>query len=402
MQDAFLEKNETAALVEEAVLSEKTALIENDVLTKQTVLIKKATLSDLDSLLVLEAASFNSDRLSRRSFKHHIQSDNSSLQVIHEENQQCIAYGLVLYHQGTRLARLYSLAVSQEYQGQKLGLKLLTQLEVLAADNERHYMRLEVAKNNDKAIALYQANGYRIFGEYQDYYDDHGDALRMQKRIRKPRDQGIHRHIPWYRQSTEFTCGPAALQMAMASLSDNFKCSLENELDIWREATTIYMTSGHGGCHPFGLALAANNRGFSADVWLSTSQPLFVDGVRSDHKKQIMETVHHHFYQQCQASKINIYEKPLSFDDIVKALDNNKAVLILVSTYRLDGKKAPHWVVVTGMDNDCLFVHDPDQDEPTQTSFDCQHIPIAHEDFERMSAFGSQRIKVGLILKALK
>ena len=29
------------------------------------------------------------------------------------------------------------------------------------------------------------------------------------------------------------------------------------ELRVWREATTIFMTSGHGGCGPDGLALAA-------------------------------------------------------------------------------------------------------------------------------------------------
>ena len=41
------------------------------------------------------------------------------------------------------------------------------------------------------------------------------------------------------------------------------------------------MTSGHGGCHPLGLALAARQRGFSAETWINLQQPLFVDGVRN-------------------------------------------------------------------------------------------------------------------------
>ncbi|GAB2188667.1 GNAT family N-acetyltransferase/peptidase C39 family protein [Sessilibacter sp. MAH2] len=360
--------------------------------------INAATLTDLNSLIELETACFKTDRLSARSFKRHIQSPNSSLLVIRNEEQKCIAYGLVLYHQGTRLSRLYSLAVSSNYRGQGLALMLLKQLESLAANNERHYMRLEVAKHNQKAIDLYAANGYRVFGEYQDYYGDHDDALRMQKRIRAPREPGVQRHTPWYRQSTEFTCGPAALQMAMASLSQNYTCTLENELDIWREATTIFMTSGHGGCHPYGLALAAKKRGFSTDVWLSTDQPLFIDGVRSDHKKQIMATVHHHFYEQCLQQNINIHAQAISYDDIAHLIANKHAVLILVSTYRLDGKKAPHWMVVTGIDDNCLFVHDPDQDEEHQTPLDCQYIPIAHDDFERMSVFGNQRIRAAVTL----
>lgn len=361
--------------------------------------IETATLSDLDSLEKLETECFKTDRLSRRSFRHHIQSNNSSLVVMRDQAQQCHAYGLVLYHKGTRLSRLYSLAVSPAYRGQGLGLKLMTHLETLAVDYGYHYMRLEVAKQNKNAIALYEANGYRAFGEYQDYYDDHEDALRMQKRIRAPRDPGVQLNIPWYRQSTAFTCGPAALQMAMASLSQNHVCTLENELDIWREATTIYMTSGHGGCHPCGLALAAHNRGFRSEVWLSTSQPLFVDGVRSEHKKHIIETLHRHYHRQCLDKNIKIHQKPITFSDIAKSMKDNCAVLILVSTYRLDGKKAPHWVVVTGIDDACLFVHEPDQDEDLQTPLDCQQIPIARDDFERMAAFGTQRIRVALTLK---
>ena len=370
-------------------------------MTNNVTEIQTATLADLNSLLKLESACFITDRLSRRSFKHHIQSANSSLVVIRDDDQQCIAYGLVLYHQGTRLSRLYSLAVSKEYQGRGLGLRLLERLEDLAVENQRHYMRLEVAKHNHKAITLYEANGYRVFGEYENYYDNHDDALRMQKRIREPRNLGTQRNTPWYRQSTEFTCGPAALQMAMGSLSRGFSCTLEKELEIWREATTIFMTSGHGGCHPFGLALAAKKRGFSSRIWLNTKQPLFIDGVRSEHKKHIMETVHHHFYHQCIEQNIDICHRPITFDDIVQSLTENQAVLMLVSTYRLDGKKAPHWVVVTGFDGDCLFVHDPDQDDEKQTPLDCQHIPIAHDDFERMTAFGSQRIRIAITLSSL-
>ena len=42
-------------------------------------------------------------------------------------------------------------------------------------------MRLEVAVGNAGAIALYKKLGFTQFGMYTDYYDDHTDALRMQK-----------------------------------------------------------------------------------------------------------------------------------------------------------------------------------------------------------------------------
>jgi hypothetical protein len=53
--------------------------------------------------------------------------------------------------------------------------------------------------------------------------------------------------VPFYGQTLEFTCGPAALMMAMAR-SARFAARPAHRIKLWRESTTIYMTSGHGGC----------------------------------------------------------------------------------------------------------------------------------------------------------
>jgi hypothetical protein len=39
-----------------------------------------------------------------------------------------------------------------------------------------------------------------------------------------------------------FTCGPAALMMAMHGLNRDYQPSREEEINLWREATTIFMT----------------------------------------------------------------------------------------------------------------------------------------------------------------
>lgn len=363
-------------------------------------LIREAQQADLDQLLAVEQACFNNDRLSRRSFRRHIQSDLADLLVVVASNDELLAYGLVLKQRGTRLARLYSLAVLPSARGLGLAKALMQTLENAASVDERHYMRLEVAKNNHHAIKIYEAAGYSIFGEYLDYYEDHSDALRMQKRIRTMPANAAQRFTPWVRQRTEFTCGPAALLMAMASLAESFDVSLAHEIDLWREATTVYMTSGLGGCHPMGLALAAARRDFHSEVWLNSDQPLFLDGVRSDHKKQIMTTVHDHFVEQCQLQQLPVHYQAVGVADIEQYLRADCAVIILVSTYRLDGKKAPHWVVVTGADDRCLFVHDPHVDEKEQAAIDCQAIPIAKEDFDKMSAFGVQRLRAAIVVSA--
>ena len=142
-------------------------------------------------------------------------------------------------------------------------------------------MRLEVREDNAPAIALYQRLGYRQFGTYRDYYEDHGNALRFERRILfyEPRREFLP--VPYYPQTTEFTCGPAALIMAMAALNEQQPLTTLEELQIWREATTIFMLAGHGGCGPQGLAHAAWRRGYEASLWVSHEGPLFLETVRS-------------------------------------------------------------------------------------------------------------------------
>ena len=362
------------------------------------MLIRTVEDRDLDGLLVLEEASFKTDRLSRRRFQHWIKADNRVFMVV-EKDRQVLAYGLVFLHKGTRLARLYSIAVSAATRGQGIGRKLMLALEQAAMEQGRLDMRLEVAKNNAGAIGLYENMGYRVFGEYHDYYTDHGDALRMQKRIRLIDPKQILRPVPWMQQSTEFTCGPASLLMAMASLDKKIKPSQQLELDIWREATTIFMTSGHGGTHPLGLALAARKRGFDVSTYISTDKTLFLEGVRTEKKREIMRTVEQQFRDRARKARVKVVNEELTQKQIAKALERKQAVIILISTYLMDGKKAPHWVTVTGMDGECIYVHDPDINEKLQDALDCQHIPVARENFARMSTFGNDRLRTAIILK---
>ena len=365
--------------------------------------LRPPRLGDAQRLHDIEVASFDTDRLSLRRLRHWIKASNRVMTVA-VTGESIVGYGLALLPRGTRLSRLYSIAVFPSARGRGLSKLILQELENRAADRGRLFMRLEVAKDNDAAIALYKSQGYQIFGTYKDYYEDHRDALRMQKRIRYRPENAFNLDVPWYQQSTEFTCGPAALMMAMASLAPtnaptSSNPSQELELDIWREATTIFMTSGHGGCHPIGLALAAQRRGYNAEVYLNKDSALFVDSVRSAEKKAIIATVDSQFRTTAKKLGVKVKHREVTQKLIEKWLHQGAAVIMLISTYRLDGKKTPHWVTLTGMDDLCLYVHDPDLTEDEQTSLDCQHLPIAREDFERMSAFGSGRLRTAVVIK---
>ena len=361
-----------------------------------------AQVEDLDLLVDIEERCFSADKLSRRSMRHWIKAGHGILLLV-EVNGVAAGYGLVWCHRGTRLARLYSLAVLSEYRGRGLAAALLAELERHAAQRGRLFMRLEVANVNVAAIGLYERAGYRVFGEYADYYDDHSTALRMQKTIQRLGGGGSRRQTPWYAQTTEFTCGPAALMMAMASLDAKLMPSQPLELDLWREATSIFMTSGHGGCHPLGLALAAARRDFEVDVTLSTRDALFVEGVRSAEKKTVLGVVHRQFEERCRGeSRVRVHYLEVEQRQIIDWLQGGYAVVVLISTYRLDGKKSPHWVTLTGYDEHCFYLHDPDLSEHDQLAIDCQHVPIARDDFAHMSVFGANRLRTALALRKIK
>ncbi|EKF75236.1 acetyltransferase [Alcanivorax hongdengensis A-11-3] len=360
-----------------------------------TLTLRPAIADDLNALDALEQRCFQSDRLSRRSFRHWIRAQHSGL-IVAEEDGQLLGYALVLLQQGTRLARLYSIAVDPDGRGRQLGRALMQAAEDYAHSQRRLYLRLEVRRDNERAIRLYQQLGYQHFDEMPDYYEDHEDALRFQKRLHYLPQNAEQLQVPWVQQSTPFTCGPACLQMAMAALGD-YRPTVTEELLLWREATTIFMTAGHGGCHPLGLALAARQRGLNAEVWCNQRGPLFVDSVRDSAKKAVIETLHDHFVAQAKAQQLPVHYREFGADQIDQAIAAGRIVLVMISTWRLDGRKAPHWVAVSGSDDECFYIHDPDPGEE-QVPLDCQYVPISRRLFGQMHRYGQAKLKTAVVL----
>lgn len=277
-----------------------------------------AKIKDVDSLLRIENSLFKTDRLSKKSFVHFVRSDKSDLYVALIHNT-IVGYYLLLYNRGTSLARLYSIAISKRHQGKGYGEALLMHAEKTASANRKNILRLEVRPDNPNAIRLYEKMGYRKYDVKKAFYEDKTPAFCFEKKI-LPSHLGFRFKIPYFQQNTPFTCGPASLIMAMSSHDKNVTPSLELELDIWREATTIFMTSGHGGCGPRGLALSAQKRGFLSEVWVSKKGPLFTNGVRTEDKKNIMRIVHHKFENEIMKSKTPFHVKRITLKDLDQAM----------------------------------------------------------------------------------
>lgn len=370
------------------------------------VLLRQAQTSDIPALLAIEERCFATDRLTRRSFQYLLtKAKAAALVEVHNSDAgigRLAGYALVSFHSGTSLARLYSFAVDPDFRGCGVAKRLLAAAERAARARGCLYLRLEVRSDNVPAITLYKAAGFREFGVYTDYYEDHMEALRLEKRLggAGPGVQPGGPMVPYYQQTLDFTCGPSALMMAMKALKPaEIEFGRTLEIRLWRESTTVFMTSGHGGCGPFGLALAAARRGLAVDLYVKDSSPPFLDSVRSDDKKEVMRIVHEDFLAELAASDVVLHHTTLSAQDMADAVRDGAIPVVLISSYRIYHEKFPHWVVVTGADDRFLYVHDPLVDNDHHAHIDRMNMPIPKADFERMARYGKAQLKATILLR---
>lgn len=144
--------------------------------------IRSARVSDLDDLLAIEWEAFEGDRLSRRSFQRHLESNSATL-LVAEAEKKISGYALVLHRQSGQSARIYSLAVATKFASQGIGRKLLMAVETRARALARHRLSLEVREDNKPALHLYKQAGFQLLSRFPNYYEDGAAALRFAKKL---------------------------------------------------------------------------------------------------------------------------------------------------------------------------------------------------------------------------
>ena len=148
--------------------------------------LRRGRLADLDALIALELEFFTPDHvISRRSFRHFIDSPKSAL-IVADVDGQVAGCVLVNYRHGSRRSRLYSISVGRDFQRRGIARQLMAAAERNARQRGCRFMRLEVRADDASAIALYESSGYARFGRRRRYYDNRIDALRFEKSLGRP------------------------------------------------------------------------------------------------------------------------------------------------------------------------------------------------------------------------
>ncbi|MBZ0224317.1 MAG: GNAT family N-acetyltransferase [Dokdonella sp.] len=150
--------------------------------TRASPLVRRAVPADLAALVELENASFSGDRLSLRQWRHHLDNPGAWILVAAQDGHAAGA-AVVFFRSGSRVARLYSIAVAASLRGRGLGAELLESVERIARRRHCDRLRLEVRADNPQAQRLYERHGYQRIAHIEGYYEDGADAWRYEKRL---------------------------------------------------------------------------------------------------------------------------------------------------------------------------------------------------------------------------
>lgn len=360
--------------------------------------LRPARPADVPALVAIEQRAFISDMLSARSFRRLVASPSASV-ILAEEGGVVAGYALVLFRSGTFAARLYSIAVAAEFAGRGLGATLLAAAEQEALGRDCLFMRMEAHIGNRRAIGLYRQAGYRPIGRIAHYYKDGGTARRFEKWLASPANQ-LMRAPPYFHQTTDFTCGPACMMMALAWAGRPMRAGVAFEYKLWREATTIFMASGIGGCGPFGLAVTLKRHGLQPEIHVSKPGPYFLDEVRSAEKRRVMRVAQGEFRREAERLGVPISFSALSEQDLCDALDAGACAIVLVTGYHLSRGRVPHWVFVYGHAERCILLHDPEaQRDEAGGPKPSEGWAVPAALFARMSRAGAADLRAAIVIR---
>lgn len=209
----------------------------------------------------------------------------------------------------------------------------------------------------------------------------------------------VQADVPLYRQTLDFTCGPACLMMAMSHFDPDLVLDRKLELRLWRESTTVFMTNGLGGCGPVGLGLSAARRGFEAHVVIGHHSVPFLTTVKQESKREVIRLIHETMLEDAREARMPLELVDFNLKDVFRALDRGEIPILLISVYRLYGEKAPHWVVVRGYDAEYVYINDPYRDfggrAPTWAG---GRLRLPHKEFSKMKRYGQNLEKSMVIL----
>jgi len=157
--------------------------------------------------------------------------------------------------------------------------------------------------------------------------------------------------VPYFQQTRTATCGPACLMMVMKYWDPSLKFSRKMEFYLWKKSYSLFM---FGGTFQYGLAVAATTLGYTTEIYQKTR---FSDGYpKYPELATLIERMVSHKALRLHISIQYGYENIRVVDD---ALRQKIPPIVFINLLPLLDENVFHWVVVTGLDEQMVYINDP-------------------------------------------
>ncbi len=179
--------------------------------------------------------------------------------------------------------------------------------------------------------------------------------------------------VPYYQQTHPATCGPAALMMLMKYWDNSFELSKEIEYRLWRQTKSFIFK---GATFQYGIANSAMKNGFKTEIY----QTAKISNYKKNWKK-VFDFIELNLSIKTRILRIPIIYGKHSMDIIKKALLKKIPPLVFINLRPITGENIFHWIIVTGIEKEKIYVNDPDYSEKPKKDF-----PVKISTFQKAIA----------------
>lgn len=168
--------------------------------------------------------------------------------------------------------------------------------------------------------------------------------------------------VPYYVQSSEFSCGPACVLMVMKHFEPRLKLGRGLEFETWRQCNMI----GIKGADAYGLSVPLIDAGY--EVRLLTQRRKVIDPTPWKRRLRRLfsaEDIELSLFGMKQNQKRALhkhlrvtFKRPI-VGDIVRGVREGFVPIALVHMGVVHSLNIPHWVVVTDADETSVVFNDP-------------------------------------------
>ena len=184
--------------------------------------------------------------------------------------------------------------------------------------------------------------------------------------------------IPLYSQTMDFSCGPACVAMALKYFNFVSEMDRDLEIELWRECHAVEMK----GAGRYGICAPLAVRGLHPHIITDNPGLGLIERAKTYIKanngnEHYLEFFHDMQKRVCALNGTTQEVRKPTLKDIREALEADRVIFALVSTiiFEEDDDDIPHWIIITGEDNEILTVNNPIDEDQAKA-----HRPIYFAD----------------------